>query len=1152
MKAASIDSVNPVLEDLLEEIASRIQAGEPLDIETFAAAHPEHADLLRRVLPTMGALADLARHSGEADASALAAGELPRNSLGDFRILGEVGRGGMGIVYEAEQLSLGRRVALKVLPFAATMDSRHLHRFKNEAHAAAQLHHTNIVPVYYVGCERGVHFYAMQYIEGHSLAEVIAELRRQTEDATTKPQPSPSPPIDAATVGAPAGQVIPYSASSADRKTKPNAALSTVRSSTDAAYFRTVAELGIQAAEALDFAHEHGVIHRDVKPANLLLESSPLAPLGRGTGGEGLRLWVTDFGLAQVHGDARMTMTGDLVGTLRYMSPEQALAKRVVVDHRTDVYSLGATLYELLTLEAAFGGTDRQELLRQIAFEDPKPLRRINRSIPAELEVIVMKAMEKNPADRYATAKEMGEDLQRHLDGHLIKARRPNSLQRANKWARRHRALVWSSVSVLALAGLIAGVGFGWIAGDRAARRFETKKAVTRALEESNVWQQKRKISEALSAAKRAVGLALSGESDQALRQEASARVQDLQLLEDFDYERIRYTGVNGNGGMQFDRFYVRIFRRVFLEENELSPEDAGAVIRQTTIPVELAAALDLLAVHTRMGQGDNDHKSRYLIRVARVADPDEGRDRLRRALLHRDKQALLELARSDSVFNLSPYSLSALAWALCDAGDNESALKVLQGAQSTYPDDYGINHELAGTLLALRPERPADAIPYLMAAWALRPELSSAREVITRLLVKRGELESALMTFGGTYQQWPNEASLASELGIQLLGYGERDSAIALFRRASTLTNNYQPHANLGIVLCEKGDFDAGIAEFRQAIRLIRENPHTARVTDPLPSSRGMQLPSPPVGASGKPLTLRSEGLEVDASSDPRFLLTRDEARIHSKLGKALSATGEPDAAISEYRNAIQLWDEDPQTRFELGLLLKQKCQFREAIACFRRATGYIPATYFRSIPHREDRFTTLRSYEHLLGTIIQKCERLVEIDDKLKGILRGATQPADLSECLELARLCALYKKLNVTAVRFFRDAFAKQPELASDLNTQDRYNAACAAALAGCGQGKDTDQTDEKERARLRRQALDWLQADLAAYRKALDKEPDKAGAEIDKRMQHWKQDKDFALLRDSKALVKLPDAERQEWQKLWAEVDQLRKEATKPAK
>src|SRR5262249_38286653 len=152
--------------------------------------------------------------------------------------------------------------------------------------------------------------------------------------------------------------------------------------------FRTVAELGIQAAEALDFAHEHGIIHRDIKPANLLLDAES-------------RLWVTDFGLAQVQGDARMTMTGDLVGTLRYMSPEQALAKRVVVDHRTDVYSLGATLYELLTLAPVFGGTDRQELLRQIAFEEPRPLRRLKRTIPAELETIVLKALEKNPAERY-------------------------------------------------------------------------------------------------------------------------------------------------------------------------------------------------------------------------------------------------------------------------------------------------------------------------------------------------------------------------------------------------------------------------------------------------------------------------------------------------------------------------------------------------------------------------------------------------------------------------------------------------------------------------------------------------------------------------------------------------------------------------------
>src|SRR5262249_51858348 len=159
-------------------------------------------------------------------------------------------------------------------------------------------------------------------------------------------------------------------------------------------------QLGVQAAEALDNAHQVGIIHRDIKPANLMAD-------GRG------HLWVTDFGLAQVRGDTRLTMTGDLVGTLRYMSPEQALAKRVVVDHRTDVYSLGATLYELLTLEPAFSGADRQELLRQIAFEEPRPPRRCNKAIPAELETIVLKALEKNPAERYLTARELAEDLKR-------------------------------------------------------------------------------------------------------------------------------------------------------------------------------------------------------------------------------------------------------------------------------------------------------------------------------------------------------------------------------------------------------------------------------------------------------------------------------------------------------------------------------------------------------------------------------------------------------------------------------------------------------------------------------------------------------------------------------------------------------------------
>src|SRR5205823_14119961 len=187
---------------------------------------------------------------------------------------------------------------------------------------------------------------------------------------------------------------------------------STLASTHDRALFHTIARLGMQAAEAIDYSHELGVIHRDIKPANMLVD-------GRG------KLWITDFGLVHCQSQAGLTMSGDLVGTLRYMSPEQALAKRVLVDHRTDIYSLGATLYELLTGEPVFAGNDRQELLRQIAFEEPRPPRRVNRAIPAELETIVLKALEKNPAERYGTAQELAQDLERYLKDEPIRARRP-------------------------------------------------------------------------------------------------------------------------------------------------------------------------------------------------------------------------------------------------------------------------------------------------------------------------------------------------------------------------------------------------------------------------------------------------------------------------------------------------------------------------------------------------------------------------------------------------------------------------------------------------------------------------------------------------------------------------------------------------------
>jgi serine/threonine protein kinase/uncharacterized protein HemY len=470
-------------------------SGQPLSQQELLTRYPDLTEELKSFFADPSHLDPLL---APLRTSAPAPTVLEPGPLGDFRIVREIGRGGMGLVYEAVQMSLGRRVALKVLPFAAAMAARRLQRFKNEAQAAGQLHHTNIVPVFYVGCERGVHFYAMQYIEGCTLAALIRGLRREA-DREAEAEGGPSANVSEIAISFLSGDpkqplsteltpTVAYSPCGPwpgptagkgrkdENSTRPVAAISTERSTDHPAFFRTVARLGIQAAEALEHAHLSGVVHRDIKPGNLMLDTS-------------WNVWVTDFGLAQFQSQAGLTLTGDLVGTLRYMSPEQVLAKRVLIDQRTDIYSLGATLYELLTLEPIFTGRDRQELLRQIAFEEPRPLRRLNKAIPPELETIILKAVEKNPADRYSTAQELADDLRRFLMNEPIQARRPSPLQRLRKMARRHMG-VTVTAGVAIVVGLLLGVA-GLVLNNRMVRQeqIRTQDALNRAEQEKAVAQ---------------------------------------------------------------------------------------------------------------------------------------------------------------------------------------------------------------------------------------------------------------------------------------------------------------------------------------------------------------------------------------------------------------------------------------------------------------------------------------------------------------------------------------------------------------------------------------------------------------------------------------------------------------------------------------
>ncbi len=411
------------LAEIVAEIGERLRRGETVRPEDY----DHHAETLLDLLPTIRMMADL-------PGSATPPNEL--GHLGEFRLVREVSRGGMGVVYEAVQVALGRRVALKVLPNAAALDPRHLHRFQVEAQAAASLNHPHIVPVFATGSAGGIPYYAMQFIDGRDLARVIRESRPDGLLATEADRREPRTP--------------------------------TPLSTQEDSYAREVARLAMQAAKALEHAHANDVLHRDIKPSNLLVDHA----------GE---LWITDFGLARVRGGLDLTHTGDALGTPRYMSPEQALGRRAPLDGRTDIYSLGVTIYELLTLRPAFVGEDRLELLRQIVQDEPIPPRKLDPTIPADLETIVLKAMAKSPADRYSTAADLAADLGRYLENRSIFARRPSLADRGAKWVRRHRTLVVGATAglVLLIMGL-AGAALqyaAWLTRYNAALKAEVDRA---------------------------------------------------------------------------------------------------------------------------------------------------------------------------------------------------------------------------------------------------------------------------------------------------------------------------------------------------------------------------------------------------------------------------------------------------------------------------------------------------------------------------------------------------------------------------------------------------------------------------------------------------------------------------------------------------
>jgi serine/threonine-protein kinase len=920
----------------------------------------------------------------------------------------------MGVVFKGRDLELGRDLAIKVLLETRKSDEGTLHRFLEEAQIGGQLQHPGVVPVYAVGrLSDDRPYFTMKLVEGRTLSALLKDRKSPADD-------------------------LPR--------------------------FLKIFE---QMCQTLAYVHARGVIHRDLKPLNIMV----------GAFGE---VQVMDWGLAKVvkgrgvhtirsEGSDSETTTGSILGTPAYMAPEQACGDVEGLDERSDVFGLGAMLCEILTGAPPYRSQERGELLRQAARANLADAFGRLETCGADVELVrLAKAcLAPEPVDRPRDGGAAAEAIAGYLAGvqerlRTAEVERAAAQARAKEERKRRRLTVALAATVLCAA---AGVGAGalWYQEDRAARATEharrvaeTERDVTAALDEAaTLGGQARKLTddpakweavlgEALSAVKRAEGVLNGGVGTEelrgrvgAVREDLEAADKDRRMIAHLEEARIQQAEAGKDG---FDNAgSAALYASAFEQDMGLAvlaPEAAADRINRRVIRKELLAALADWANVTP--NQEEEQRVRVLLQAA-DPDPASFQNRLNTLTTKKDTEGLRQLAFRLETLNQPAARLADLGRLLRPA----DGVRFLRAANERHPSDFWIAFQLAYSLERIKHPLAADeAIRYYTVAHALRP----------------------------------GAVVVHNNLGIAFHGKGRLDEAIAEFRKALELKPDYAlAHYNLGIVLHEKDRLDDAIIEYREALKL-----------------------------------------------DP------DYAFAHHNLGDVLRDKRRWDEAIAEYRKAVELKPDYALAFSSLGYVLRIQGRFSESLDAYRRA---------HELGSKDP------NWHNPSADWVRTAEDWVRRDALLHALLREEAEPSSPAVGLEFAKVCFCKHRYR-DSVRFFSNSFAADRASADNLTNGNRYNAACAAVLAASGQGDDAKTLDDKGRARLRKQAAEWLRADLRLWTKKIAIEP--KGREVTRRtLRHWQEDSYLAGVRDQNALANLTPGEQEAWRKLWAEVNVLLK-------